>query len=105
MKIFEKMLNRFEAHLLTVNAKQRLAAPQDFIIREIHDEFTYAFVNHVSSSVATASNAVNKDSIKRDFSLMICYDHRINNDFGQICKYLLDDIKSEGKNCFITRLI
>jgi len=43
--------------------------------------------------------------LKRDFSLMICYDHRINNDFSQIIKYLLDDIKSEGKNCFITRLV
>ena len=105
MKIFEKMLNKFEVHLQTATAKQRLASPQDFIIKEIHDEFTYAFVNHVSSSVAADSNNVTKESIKRDFSLMICYDHRINNDFGQICKYLLDDIKSEGKNCFITRLI
>jgi len=82
----------------------RLNAPQDYIIKEIHDEFTYCFVNHVSSSVATSNN--NKaDSIKRDYSLMICFDHRINNDFNQICKYLLDDIKSEGKNCFITRLV
>jgi len=84
----------------------RLAAPQDYIIREVHDEFTYAYVNHVSSSVASASTAsAGSGSIKRDYSLMICYDHRVNNDFGQISKYLLDDIKSEGKNCFITRLI
>ena len=46
-----------------------------------------------------------KESIKRDHSMMICYDHRINNDFSQIVKYLLDDIKSEGKNCFISRLV
>ena len=87
-----------------MNSKQRLASPSDFIIREVHDEFTYAYVNHVSSSVASASQGGDKN-IKRDYSLMICYDHRINNDFGQICKYLLDDIKSEGKNCFITRMV
>lgn len=94
-----------------VTSKQRLSASQDFIIREVRDEFTFAFVNHVSSSIASAAAAQTnsskdgKDQIKRDYSLMICYDHRINNDFGQICKYLLDDIKSEGKNCFITRLV
>ena len=107
LKIFQKMQARFEVHLNHTTAKQRLQASQDFVIREVHDEFTYAFVNHVSSSVAsnTGSGKDGKDSIKRDYSLMICYDHRINNDFSQICKYLLDDIKSEQKNCFITRLI
>ena len=89
------------------NSKARLQFSQDFVIREVHDEFTFAYVNHVSSSVATnaAANKDGRDSIKRDYSLMICYDHRINNDFAQICKYLLDDIKSEQKNCFITRLV
>ena len=55
------------------------------MIREVHNEFTYAFVNHVSSSVASNAGAGKdgKDSIKRDYSLMICYDHRINNDFGE----------------------
>ena len=91
------MQARFEVHLNHTTAKQRLQASQDFVIREVHDEFTYAFVNHVSSSVAsnTGGGKDGKDSIKRDYSLMICYDHRINNDFSQICKYLLDDIKSE----------
>ena len=104
------MHQKFEHHLTQVTSKQRLSASQDFIIREVRDEFTFAFVNHVSSSIASAAAQTNsskdgKDQIKRDYSLMICYDHRINNDFGQICKYLLDDIKSEGKNCFITRLV
>lgn len=105
MRIFEKMHSKFDWHLQTVSSKQRLQASQDFVIKEVHDEFTYAFVNHVSSSVATATNKNENNQIKRDFSLMLCFDHRINNDFTQICKYLLDDIKSEGKNCFITRLI
>ncbi len=99
------MQTKFENQLNLLTPKQRLQSPSDFIIREIHDEFTYAYVNHVSSSVASASSKSENSSIKRDYSLMICYDHRINNDFNQICKYLLDDIKSEGKNCFITRLI
>ena len=105
------MHNKFEHHLSVVTTKQRLNASQDFIIREVRDEFTYAYVNHVSSTITSATanqnsnNKDGKDQIKRDYSLMICYDHRINNDFGQICKYLLDDIKSEGKNCFITRLV
>lgn len=99
------MLNKFECYNKTMTAKQRLQSPQDFTIKEVHDEFTYAFVNHVSSSVASANNTGANNAIKRDFSLMICFDHRINNDFAQISRYLLDDIKSEGKNCFITRLI
>ena len=105
------MHNKFEHHLTLVSTKQRLNANQDFIIREIRDEFTFSYVNHVSSNIASATSTQNsnnkdgKEQIKRDYSLMICYDHRINNDFGQICKYLLDDIKSEGKNCFITRLV
>jgi len=74
------------------------------VLKEVHDEFTYAYVNHVSSSVA-AGTRENPNMVKRDFSLMICFDHRVNNDFNQITKYLLDDVKSEGKNCFITRLI
>ena len=78
------MQNRFEVHLSQTNPKLRLQASQDFVIREVHDEFTFAYVNHVSSSVATntGSNKDGKDSIKRDYSLMICYDHRINTDFG-----------------------
>ena len=107
LKIFQRMQARFEVHISQTTARQRLQASQDYVIREVHDEFTFAFVNHVSSSVASNAGGGKdgKDSIKRDYSLMICYDHRINNDFGQICKYLLDDIKSEQKNCFITRLI
>jgi hypothetical protein len=105
LKIFEKMYTRFETMTKDLAPKQRLSSPQDFIIKEVHDEFTYAFVNHVSSSVASAQASASNSALKRDYSLMICYDHRINNDFGQIYKYLLDDIKSEGKNCFITRLI
>ena len=76
------MQSKFEHHLQGTNSKARLTAPSDFIIKEIHDEFTYAYVNHVSSSVASSNNAANNSSIKRDYSLMICYDHRINNDFN-----------------------
>ena len=50
------MHSKFDWHLQTVTSKQRLQASQDFVIKEVHDEFTYAFVNHVSSSVATATN-------------------------------------------------
>jgi hypothetical protein len=87
LKIFERMHQKFEHHLTQVTSKQRLSASQDFIIREVRDEFTFAFVNHVSSSIASAAAQTNsskdgKDQIKRDYSLMICYDHRINNDFG-----------------------
>ena len=83
LRIFEHMHTQFEEFLKTTNAKQRLAAPQDFILREVHDEFTYAYVNHVSSSVASANNnAASNSSMKRDYSMMICYDHRINNDFN-----------------------
>lgn len=89
-----------------------MAAPQDFVIKEVRDEFTYVYVNHVSVSAAAQGAAAvsggskdGKDLVKKDFSLMVCFDHRINNDFGQICKYLLDDIKGEYKNCFITRLV
>ena len=90
-----------------------MSAPQDFVIREVWDEFTYAYVNHISQSVAAQGAAAvsgstsrdGKELVKRDYSFMICYDHRINNDFSQICKYLLDDIRGEGKNCFITRLV
>jgi hypothetical protein len=105
LRIFERMHNRFEEFLKSTNNKNRLSSPQDFVIKEVHDEFTYAYVNHVSSSVASANNQGKDSSIKRDFSLMICFDHRINNDFSQISRYLLDDIKGEGKNCFITRLV
>ena len=111
LKIFERMHTKFELHCQRFSLKQRMAATQDFVIREVRDDFTYAYVNHVSmSATAQGAAAVSgskdaKDLIKRDFSLMICYDHRINNDFGQICKYLLDDIKGEYKNCFITRLV
>jgi len=106
MRVFEKMHSQFLQYLelSSTTPKSRLSANQDYTIKKIHDSFTYAYVNHVSSSVASGSNG-NQNQIKRDYSLMICYDHRINNDFHQICKYLLDDIKSEGKNCFITRLI
>lgn len=105
LRIFEKMHNKFECWVRDVTNKQRLQSSQDYVQKEVHDEFTYAYVNHVSTSVASANNSGGAAHIKRDFSLMICFDHRINNDFGQISKYLLDDIKSEGKNCFITRLI
>ena len=82
LRIFEKMQSKFEFFLQGTDSKKRLTAPNDFIIKEIHDEFTYAYVNHVSSSVASSNNAANNSSIKRDYSLMICYDHRINNDFN-----------------------
>ena len=99
------MHSKFEYHLSKTTTKQRLSAQQDFILKEVHTELTYAYVNHVSQNVAATGGKDGKESIKRDYSLMICYDHRVNNDFGQISKYLLDDIKSEGKNCFITRLV
>jgi hypothetical protein len=54
----------------------------DFIIKEVHDEFTYAYINHVTSSVTAGNNSKDNHQIKRDYSIMICYDHRINNDFG-----------------------
>lgn len=104
LRVFEKFHDKFECFAQNTTTKQRLQSPSDFILKEVHDEFTYAYVNHVSTSVANNSGG-GASQIKRDFSLMICFDHRINNDFGQISKYLLDDIKSEGKNCFITRLI
>jgi len=83
LRVFEKMHNKFEAFLATTNPKQRLAAGTDYVVKEVHDEFTYAYVNHVSSSVTAASGARDANNqIKRDFSLMICFDHRVNNDFN-----------------------
>ena len=51
----------------------------------VRSEFTYAYVNHISQSMAAQSAAKmtgsDKELTKRDYSLMICYDHRINPDF------------------------
>ena len=44
---------------------------------------------------------VNSVANYKDYSLFICYDHRINNDLMKISRNLMDDIKSEERNCFI----
>ena len=48
---------------------------------------------------------VNFVSTNKDYTLFISYDHRVNNDLVKISKYLMDDIKSEEKNCFILRIV
>lgn len=41
----------------------------------------------------------------KDYSIFICYDHRINDDLMKITKFLMDDIRSEEKNCFIQKVV
>lgn len=48
---------------------------------------------------------INLVTTNKDYTLFICYDHRLNNDLQKIGKFLMDDIKSEEKNCFILRTI
>jgi hypothetical protein len=48
LRVFEKMHNKFETFLKSTSTKNRIQAQTDFTIKEVHDEFTYAYVNHVS---------------------------------------------------------
>jgi len=64
---------------------------KDIIYKIVGEEYSYAMVNYVSST--------------KDISLFICYDHRKNKDLTKISKFLIDDIRSEEKNCFITRVV
>jgi hypothetical protein len=63
----------------------------DYQVIEIRDDYSYALINFVSNN--------------KDFSIFICYDHRKNNDIVKISKFLMDDVKQEEKNCFITKVI
>ena len=63
----------------------------DFLLKEVYSTYTYAMINNVSNN--------------KDYTLFLCYDHRINDDLAKISKFLFDDIKTEEKNCFITRII
>lgn len=42
-------------------------------------------------------------TVIKDYSLFICYDHRKNNDLMRMSKFLIDDVKKEERNCFISR--
>ena len=59
-------------------------------------------MNHISIHEADVKKDA-KELVKRDLSLMVCYDHRLKNDFGEIINLLLEDVKGEYRNCFITR--
>ena len=87
MKTFARMHQKYEVHCAQMSLKQRMEAQQDFCIKEVRNEFTYVYVNHVSVSKDMAEDIYygskeEKNLIKRDLSLMVCFDHRIKNDFG-----------------------
>lgn len=59
----------------------------------VQTEFTFALINY---KVAPAD----EDENRIDMTLMLVYDHRINNKLENIAKYLMGDILRDEKNLF-----
>lgn len=82
LRIFEKFYYEYENNL------ERPDRKGEFILKEVREDYTYVMLN---------MNSQNPLNVNKDYSIFICFDHRINNDLMRISKFLMDDIKSEEK--------